>query len=85
MGVAEGEPRRLRGVVLRQSTYTLALAAMQETKPPHDTLATFIDNAVETYARAILNGQNQDERMPPHHLKVSSAHLPPKKQVIKND
>lgn len=46
--------KRLRGVILRESTYKMVLAAINKADPPYNTLTTFIDNAVEVYARTLL-------------------------------
>ncbi len=56
MDAGEGitQLKRLRGVILRESTYELVLTAMPKATPPYDTLTTFIDNAVEVYARTLL-------------------------------
>ncbi len=55
----EGAMKRLRGVTLRQSTYKLVLAAMDKADIPYDTLTSFIDNAVEIYARTLLSTNDE--------------------------
>ena len=65
--------RRLRGVVLRESTYELVLEAMPKAKPPYDTLTTFIDNAVELHARTLLSNDNQTHRPGPTQAKPSPS------------